>query len=236
MKGLVFSEQCVRGMLNGTKTRFLLPVTPQPGTDDEIEKEDDGLFHYVLVIDGKKDVCPFTFKTPCNAGQKIAVKEVWRPYAAHRYEADARIEYRAGGPSKKVQFPGKCSDSIMRTEYDAFIEKMWSNRFHWHPSLTMPMFCTRIVLNIKNVCAAPIQTLQEEDAKLCGFTAGARIITGGPWGVEDDPDEWTAVDDLHTWWNDRYGDKKQLAWESNPWIWIVDFNPELISESTNKTV
>lgn len=42
-------------------------------------------------------------------GDILYVRETWRIQSAHRFEADAKIEFRSGGPMSKIQFDGRCS-------------------------------------------------------------------------------------------------------------------------------
>ena len=73
-----------------------------------------------------------------------------RDRSAHRFEADAKIEFRAGGPLGKIQFPGGCSDSESREAFDQFIAK-WSTDPKWNPSIFMPKEAARTFLKIVDI-------------------------------------------------------------------------------------
>ena len=67
-----------------------------------------------------------SWNPPCHGDDILYVRETWRVQAAHRFEADVRIEYKAGGPMYVIRFPGHKSDSVNRTQYDQFISK-WAD-------------------------------------------------------------------------------------------------------------
>ena len=92
---------------------------------------------------------------PCHGDDILYVRETWRVQAAHRFEANVRIEYKAGGPMYVIQFPGHKSDSINRTQYDQFISKWADDK--WHSPVGMPREAARLFLLIKHVNMARLR-------------------------------------------------------------------------------
>lgn len=83
----------------------------------------------------------------------------------------------------------------------------WVRPIRWRSPLYMPRWASRLTLEIVGVRVGRLQEISEEDAK----AEGCAIAGGWP-----ESREWFRVA-----WNHING-KKHL-WESNPWVWVVEF-------------
>lgn len=147
-------------------------------------------------------------KRPCEPGDILWVRETW----AHPSEAEVR-----NGADPDV-FIYKVDSPLLPAAHG-----------RWHPSIHMPKEAARIFLRVKNVRIERLQDITEEQAEAEGCAGWHIEITGGPWGVEDDPDEGTAVDDFKRVWDStipRHPCKFRRHlwyWEDNPWVWVIEF-------------
>jgi len=179
MKGIPLKTWEVRAILNGRKTVTRRVVKPQP--------------NMFTLRDG--------MKMPYRPGDILYVREMWRVQSARRFDADARIEFKAGGKMVKIQFPG-CDDQYHnRREYDAFVARWADDR--WHPSIHMPFEAARIFLRVTNVEVQHVQDITDEEARKEGYKDR---------------------EDFHRAWNNCYAGPRPVKvkgiidhYESYPW-------------------
>lgn len=95
----------------------------------------------------------------------------------------------------------------------------------WRPSIHMPREAARLFLRVTAVRVERLQDITEEQARREGFSSGAQPITSGPWGVEDDPGEWTAIESFSEIWDSIIKPKDLYlhGWAANPWVWVIEF-------------
>jgi len=84
----------------------------------------------------------------------------------------------------------------------------------WKPSIFMPRMASRITLEITEIRIERLNTISESDAVAEGCQA---------W-VENGQVTDTAVSDYaHLW--DEINLERGYSWESNPYVWVVSFQP-----------
>lgn len=81
---------------------------------------------------------------------------------------------------------------------------------------------TQGFIRIKEIWVCRLLDITEEDATREGFSSGAYVVSGGPWGVEDDPETWTTREDFLGCWDLMIPDewKDLLGTEGNPWVFV----------------
>jgi hypothetical protein len=84
-----------------------------------------------------------------------------------------------------------------------------SKRHGWRPSIHMPRWASRILLEITSVRVERLQDISEADALAEGVPHSLNL-PGGRFARENFE---------HLWWTIN-GDG---SWESNPWVWVVEF-------------
>ena len=77
----------------------------------------------------------------------------------------------------------------------------------WRPSIFMPRWASRITLEIEGVRVGRVQDISDDDA----LAEGARAPVGP-----------LPRDTFALLW-DRINEKRGYSWESNPWVWVVEF-------------
>ena len=216
-KPMLFNTDMVRAILDDKKTATRRLIKPQHlrVLDSPYHKSHPEVPDNVLI----KKLC----NPPYKPGDYLYVRETWMMQSAKRYDALIRIGYRAGGKGTTIYFPNGGTDSINRVKYDAFIGRRTLDR--WYPSIHMPKEAARIFLRVKDIRVERLQDITEHEAELEGCSSGCIQITGGPWGIEDDPDVWTAKDEFIEVWNSTITkkDRDKYRWEANPWVWVIEF-------------
>jgi hypothetical protein len=229
---ILFSGPMVRSLLDGSKTQTRRIVKPQPGEDwrpdsmADIHKMVDGEFPMrngePIVIgwgavneDGDKGyICPYG-----QPGDRLWVREsvtVHHPTEAY-YNADS-VRVAQNGE----RFPWK--DSAQRRFSSRLTRSI--------PSIHMPRWASRLLLEIVSVRVERLQDITEADAKTEGVVAGGRAPGHAPHIYENDEsgrdlDPCNHGDEMFLWregyrtlWESINGPG---SWDANPWVWVVEF-------------
>lgn len=88
----------------------------------------------------------------------------------------------------------------------------------WRPSIHMPRWASRILLEITDVRVERLNAISQEDAQAEGME-----LTG--WRpTYSDPDSggevMTPYDNFAELWSSIYGDE---SWKANPRVWVISF-------------
>lgn len=142
--------------------------------------------------------------TPCPygvPGDRLWVRETW-------YHAFRRPPNSTGASAGVVYL---ADDGVN-------LNPGWSphgNGKGWKPSIHMPRWASRITLEVVSVRAQVLQEIDISDALAEGMvpTWDGRDATGRRCPGE--------VDQFAEVWNTIHG--KRCPWESNPWVWAVEF-------------
>jgi hypothetical protein len=200
---ILFSAPMVRAILDGRKTVTRRPLNAQAlknigygvqlGECHELPSE--GPLH-PNSVGYYNDFCPFG-----QIGDRLYVRETcfindYRETAVPEGErADCEIHYRADGVP---DFEGE--EELIR----------------WRPSIHMPRWASRILLEITDVRVERLQEITYEQA-------AAEGVHRGPLR------EWCASDEggaCHKYPMPAFRDLWQSTggdWDANPWVWVVEF-------------
>jgi hypothetical protein len=83
------------------------------------------------------------------------------------------------------------------------------------PSIFMPRWASRILLEVTAVRVERVQSISEEDAEKEGLKASIDNITDGYFTIP-------ARDFFEDLW-DSINAKRGDGWDANPWVWVVEF-------------
>ncbi|EPI5150382.1 morphogenetic protein [Klebsiella pneumoniae] len=125
-------------------------------------------------------------------GDRIWVRETWARYNIDQNSHD--MAYRATTPAD------------------------WPEEGRWRPSIHMPRWASRILLEITDVRVERLNAISQEDAQAEGME-----LTG--WRpTYSDPDSggevMTPYDNFAELWSSIYGDE---SWNANGWVWVIEF-------------
>ncbi len=193
IKPILFNTEMVRAILDGRKSCTRRVVKPQPTA------------HY-----GAQCIKP-----PYQPGDILYVRETWKCWRAHRYEATADIMFKAGGDGVQLQFANGSTDSIDRFDYDKFVNKWFSHNGEWKPSIFMSKEAARIWLKATDVRVERLQEITSE--QIC--REGVEVEY--PHALNGEEKRYA----FSTLWNStiKKSDLSCYGWNANPWVWVIEF-------------
>ena len=201
---ILFSGPMVRAILDNGKTQTRRVVKPQSAIlTDQMAR--------ALGVQPPARENQAVISCPYGApGDRLWVRETWAAFTTPTYEygeadliegpviqEEAAVVYRADGKSMPER---------------------------WRPSIFMPRWASRILLEITDVRVERLQDISEDDARAEGITElSLQEGEPGAW--------WTAAPDrcLHSrtptgayrrLWQSINGDG---SWDANPLVWVVSF-------------
>ncbi|MEW9688408.1 hypothetical protein AB3H33_27165 [Escherichia coli] len=194
-RGVVFNDDMVRAILEGRKTQTRRPVKNVRADNCLVirkpTKKRNGV--YTHVMDAlEHGLCPFG-----NVGDRIWVRETFN---AFWLDNDVIQEIKDGVSlaSELCDYKADYSDSSKPAE-------------GWTPSIHMPRWASRILLEITDVRVERLHDMSEADAKAEGASPVTYKIT---------PPEAVYRVGFGDIWRGIYG---QENWLSNPWVWVIEF-------------
>ena len=236
---ILFSAPMVRAILEGRKTVTRRALNAQAlknigygvqlGECHELPSEGplhpNSIGYYI-------DFCPFG-----QLGDRLWVRETWQDVhpvqVIDRYSQLGRAGipgppgvtyhtiYRADGEYPKVHYthehPYRCIEPDPNHGFLGAADSGWTG---WTPSIHMPRWASRILLEITDVRVERLQDISEEQAK----AEGVRLYTD-----HSELGDWWHVEGIETYsadprksfellWSSVGGD-----WNANPWVWVVEF-------------
>lgn len=205
-RGMIFNGEMVRAILDGrkTQTRRIMknqPAGDYPETPALIRNVGTGFQWHGLYGESSIFNCPLG-----SIGERIWVRETFRVHS--RATDVATLVYRASVRNSWTEQTHRVPVAVCNKP--ATPEK-------WTPSIHMPRWASRLLLEITDVRVERVQDISQIDA----------IAEGGPpdhpsfskisreMGFSDWPRSWFA----QTWWG-IYG---REAWNTNPWVWVIEY-------------
>lgn len=213
MKPILFNTEMVKSVLDGRKTATRRLVKFLNGRNP---KWTGYIRDKLMLYNGNNEPC--CKKAPYQPGEVLYVRETWRCWRAHRYEATADIMFMAGGDGVQLAFANGNTDSVDRYDYDMFVNKWFSHSGEWKPSIHMPKEVARIFLKVTDVRLERLNDMSVNDAisegiNMDGLVTNQGIIEYRVWNRWNELwDSTIPKKDL-----DKYGS------EANPWVWVIEF-------------
>ncbi len=180
-RGMIFNDEMVRAILGGNKTQTRRIV-------------EEKFYGQAVAAELLAKHCPYG-----QPGDRIWVRETYRVH-------------------------GKATD-VATLVYRASVRNSWTEQTHrvpvevcnkpvsekWTPSIHMPRWASRILLEITDVRVERLHDMSEADAKAEGATPATYKIT---------PSEAVYRVGFGDIWRSIYG---QDNWLSNPLVWVIEF-------------
>ena len=165
------------------------------------------------ILDGRKSCTRRIAKPPYQPGDILYVRETWKCWRAHRYEATADIIFKTGGDGVRLQFANGSIDSVNRFDYDTFVNKWLSYHGEWKPAIHMPKEAARIWLKVTDVRVERLQEISGKDL----IKEGIDLFQSNYVRA--------AFDEFKNIWNStiKKSDLDRYGWDANPWVWVVEF-------------
>lgn len=189
---ILFNGEMVRAILDGRKTQTRRAVG-RVSADCELFVSAGGEHWQQCFRDDHGRVCGKSWLTRCPYGQpgdRLWVRETWN--------ADW------------------CDHVIYRADGGSAVAAGYSEEPRWRPSIHMPRWACRILLDVVSVRVERLQDISRADAIAEGapgrFHAGVDREFGAAISIA-----WFAK-----LWDSTYA-KRGLGWDANPWVWVIEF-------------
>lgn len=188
---MIFNGAMVRAILDGRKTQTRRLLKWKQTRFTEIgEREDGSRWPW---SEDAEHACDFWHPCPFGTvGDRIWVRETW-------------AEAGAGAPDLK----------LYRADYPEHVPTHYENvppadEIRWTPSIHMPRWASRILLEITGVRIERLASVSDDDAGKEGYPANPEPYGGGM-------DKWLWFRQL---WDSIYPDQ---SFKHNPWVWVIEF-------------
>lgn len=228
-RGMIFNGEMVRALLDGRKTQTRRIMVPQPA--DDIERDvfpNPDAIGWKSSLKHKRGSTTVHFCPHGKPGDRIWVRETWailgnedgccidwKEKLCKADESSAARIYRASCEQR----PGNYGLWSIPDDADwKPYTKDYLYEGAWRPSIHMPRWASRILLEITGVRVERLNSIGESDAIAEGLERynDDGIIYYGPFGRGDCRPE-VAYRDL---WLSIYGAE---SWQANPWVWAIEF-------------
>lgn len=193
---ILFNGAMVRAILAGQKTQ-----TRRAVKGVALDWLGSAKFTPEYVASPGNGLCPFG-----QPGDRLWVREAHATFPTHgQHRADGERWGPWGGLPTTVSEDGK-QIAYYREGFDR------CDPGRWRPSIHMPRWACRLVLEITDVRVERLQAISEADALAEGV--GAESVEGLTFAGVERPAGF-AFRDL---WISTGG-----GWDSNPWVWVIEF-------------
>lgn len=230
---ILFSGEMVRVILDGrkTQTRRVMSFPKNYMWNHEHFKENytfkkmffNHLDEYVAIFScHEKNQQEFTewFKCPYGKpGDQLWVRETFAVEDTSEYNGEERLP-KDGRPIKILNDDDGAEYKLIpryrTTEPDTFLcvtydRDTGEDKMAWRPSIFMPRWASRILLEVTGVRVERVQEIDDLGAKAEGIAV-----------LEDDMRAGTYIEPFRLLWN-KINAKRGFGWDKNPWVWVVAF-------------
>lgn len=208
-RGMIFNGEMVRAILDGRKTQTRRPVK-LPVHDKNLGCELAG-----NELAGELSAGNYLNSAFGKPGDRIWVRETFRVHS--RATDVATLVYKASVRNSWTEQTHRVPVSVCNKP--ATPEK-------WTPSLHMPRWASRILLEITDMRVERLNAISEEDARAEGVGIAVWFAAKG---VPES--EWTSlceqgamqashINKFATLWESIYGAE---SWKANSWVWVIEF-------------
>lgn len=219
---ILFNGAMVRAILSGAKTQTRRSMKPQPADDiSQATFPNPSAHGWRSSLRHPHGPTTAHFCSFGQPGDRLWVRETWMP--GYYHEAD-----HEDGPKVSVIHRADNAEATVAAPSYALAEQ-WEREFSedgdeappWRPSIHMPRWACRLVLEITAVRVERLHELSESDAIAEGadenVLADIRLPrnharAGLPMVYADCREVFADL------WDTTGGD-----WDSNPWVWVIEF-------------
>lgn len=236
---ILFNGPMVRALLDGGKTQTRRIVKPQADArTTEVFQGADGIWRFSYptarapVSHADWDVrCPYGVP-----GDQLWVRESWQ-YNNWTEDGYPWIGYKANGETRLCNRIPDCEWADRLTEVwerlssqeNYSIDGLAADR-KWRPSIHMPHWASRLMLEIACVRVERLQDISEADAVAEGLetmaqhnpigTPTGKTLALNPWIPNESPVWDTPIGAYRSLWESINGTD---SWVLNPWVFVVEF-------------
>lgn len=224
---ILMSGAMVRALLDGRKTQTRRIVK---NVVDSCINDVDGLPSRLDIAPKNWDICPHG-----QPGNRLWVRETWRIGAWNEDGGEIAVDYLADNHSRREWLQVPEADDFEKYWLQSCDECNWAGvktdeagKYHWEPgqspcrtrpSIFMPRWASRILLEIVSVRVERLQDISCADAKAEGIE---RSRDGMMWCdyISASHAQINPIDSYRTLWESINGPG---SWDANPWVWVIEF-------------
>ena len=218
---ILMSAPMVRAILEGRKTQTRRIIKPQPYFDAQnnliFGKWNYGQDLYGTHVLPKRNLalkCPYG-----NLGDRLWVRESYKRWCIDETgtveDGWWSVRYRSDNNIQK-----HCATWDCCVTYDSPSEAGCDKEpDRWEPSIHMPRWASRILLEIIGIRIERLQDITEDEAIAEG------VLFNGNYDLWWDyqREQWSCVDPIDSYKSLICKINGPETWEKNPWVWVVDF-------------
>lgn len=223
----------VRALLDGSKTQTRRVMKPQPEATPSDYPGPAGHWwpskahQSMLHIENEMQkwtglaghACPYG-----QPGDRLWVRETWQ-YYGWSDEGEPQIRFSADNATTRPSVPIEKAGQVESAWIDLSSSANYNIDNHardrrWRPSIHMPRWSSRILLEITGVRVERLQAITEADARAEGITDGGCTNCGNPEPCGCADPAPSARDAFCHLWGKING---AGSWDANPWVWVVAF-------------
>lgn len=218
-RGILFTGPNVRSILDGRKTQTRRVMRLPKWFLAEVESYPNGLGICAENIDGNVS-CPYGLE-----GDRLWVRESFQALFADGFEYHNQVDYKTGRGYKIHYMATEPREEYFDADEDISDAVT--------PSIFMPRWASRILLEVTDVRAQRVQDISEADAiaegcRLVGIDKGreyysaSSVSPGVKVDVFNPSGAPTAKEAFaHLW--DSLNDARGFGWDANPLVWAITF-------------
>ena len=234
MKPILFTDEMVRAILAGLKTKTRRPLKPQPDDDAKIMIGEMGSSKGVAFIGNSTSgghvtriVSPYG-----QVGDRLWIRETF--CLEHQVESDQPPPFTDGRPILYLRDGIECSkeeaEIWLQPHYRAtdptpelaYEDSDGEPTVRWKPAIHMPRWASRITLEITDIRIERVQEITEEEARAEGVLPCPHPLSKDDECLDCYLDAGEYVCSFLNLWNRLYA-KKGLGVDVNPWVWVITF-------------
>ena len=216
-KPILFSTEMVQAILAGRKTQTRRIVNPQPDPTlkltAKLSNQWDGKQDYPLTLvfynegTSKKSIYAEYSLPLCEPGDILWVRETW---FSTQFNCKDLLEC---GVTGHLRFKAD-------NNYDPRKDCVGRS---WKPSIHMPKEAARIFLKVTNVRCERLKEITKEYSLSEGISESGREEEFIFYKNYEFPNEYhqDPINSFKSLWDSI--NAKKHPWESNPWVWVYDF-------------
>ncbi|EPZ0821058.1 hypothetical protein ACXJPO_002418 [Pseudomonas aeruginosa] len=216
---ILFNDQMVRAILDGRKTVTRRVMKPQPmpsksGGHDWPCKVHQSMLHVERELQNGEGCWCGLAEAACPYGQpgdRLWVREAWQgPLISDEEQAANQSWWK---DMTKFQNPGHCAYRASGDDNE-YVDPDGYFHCKWKPSIHMPRWASRILLEITAVRVERLQDITRSGIRAEGLQCPPELCSDdvSPNYRDWYPAAWREL------WESTGGD-----WDANPWVWVVEF-------------
>lgn len=209
---IIFNGEMVRAILDGrkTQTRRVIKLSHERGMVNPVIRGRNGEISSISCRLAPT-LCPFG-----QIGDRLWVRET---FATLGNEDGCAIDWnenmvKGGGPEAARIYRASCEQQAGNyglwsiPDIADWKPHTWNVQYEgsWVPSIHMPRWASRILLEITAVRVERLKSMSQQDARAEGVIAASGPMEAG-----------LAFREL---WESIYGED---SWSANPWVWVIEF-------------